>query len=75
MQMEVRQPRHPVFRTEEDVVEEFCEFLRERIRIGVEVLREEVPDAHWPRIAARLDAAGIQHTPAASQPPTVTRIR
>lgn len=44
---------------EEEVLAEFRCYLSRRISNAVEALYEEVPREAWPRIASRLEAAGL----------------
>ncbi len=44
---------------EEEVLAEFRGYLSRRISNAVEVIYEEVPREAWPRIASRLEAAGL----------------
>lgn len=46
--------------TEEEVMAEFRGYLSRRISNVVEALYEEVPKEAWPRLAARLEAAGYR---------------
>ena len=47
-------------RTDPEVIGEFIRAdLSRRLRAAVVVLREEVPEEAWPRVAARLEAVGL----------------
>lgn len=45
--------------TEEKALADFRDYLSRRISNAVEVIYEEVPREAWPRIASRLEAAGL----------------
>ena len=45
--------------TEREAQAEFRDYLLRRIRNAVQVIHEEVPREAWPRVAARLEAAGL----------------
>ena len=54
--------------SEEEALALLRSFLLRRISDGVEVIFEEVPKEAWPRVASRLQAAGLlRHLPDQSE--------
>jgi hypothetical protein len=49
--------------TDDEVIDEFRHALGRWLRNAVAVLHEEVPREAWPRVAARLKAAGVKVPP------------
>ena len=59
MRLKENRSQNGTSQTEEEARAEFHDNLLRRIRNAIAVIREEVPKEAWPRVAARLEAAGL----------------